>query len=426
MKRRKQVLFWVGIAALIPIAGIMLVWGLCLRSFVIRSGSMAPTLLGNHLQLTCRGCSLESIIGVPASTIGKPPRFEGVKITCPGCGKELSPGKNPPNFDGDRIAVDVLSLSSPRRWQLAVFRYPRDLSILYAHRLVGLPGETIEIEEGDLFIDGKRLRKPPDAAPELWLPLDDTALRGGGAPSRWASPGKETNWRRSGTGWEFQGREAGEERLAFIGAITDELVYNVFSQMPAPPEQVGDIQTECELSRFSGDGSLGFEWKRGARTVRATISHEGRVDLQAGGRSASGRLAEPLSKGHLLAFSIRDGQAYLTDGGNTAAVLEVDDRDLPGVRAEPRRVERCEVAILAARADLALARIALRRDVHYRIPPSAPWGQPVKLGPKEFYVLGDNSPSAGDSRYWGPVPLKNLCGVVRWRVWPPARWHVFR
>ena len=51
-------------------------------------------------------------------------------------------------------------------------------------------------------------------------------------------------------------------------------------------------------------------------------------------------------------------------------------------------------------------------------------GDEVKLGPDEFYACGDNSPSSYDSRYWGPVPARNLRGLAGGVFWPFAthRW----
>ena len=42
----------------------------------------------------------------------------------------------------------------------------------------------------------------------------------------------------------------------------------------------------------------------------------------------------------------------------------------------------------------------------------------VTLGPTEYFACGDNSPSSYDSRYWGPVPARNLCGIAGGVFWP--------
>ena len=45
-------------------------------------------------------------------------------------------------------------------------------------------------------------------------------------------------------------------------------------------------------------------------------------------------------------------------------------------------------------------------------------GDVVKLGPDEYFACGDNSKSSFDSRFWGPVPARNLCGIAGGVFWP--------
>lgn len=60
-----------------------------------------------------------------------------------------------PNFiDGEYLVVDELSyrLREPRRGEVIVFQYPGDPSQFFIKRLVGLPGETVEIGQGQVLI----------------------------------------------------------------------------------------------------------------------------------------------------------------------------------------------------------------------------------------------------------------------------------
>ena len=45
----------------------------------------------------------------------------------------------------------------------------------------------------------------------------------------------------------------------------------------------------------------------------------------------------------------------------------------------------------------------------------------VVLGADEYYALGDNTMNSRDSRYWGPVPAKNLLGPGAFIYWPFTR-----
>jgi signal peptidase I len=44
-----------------------------------------------------------------------------------------------------------------------------------------------------------------------------------------------------------------------------------------------------------------------------------------------------------------------------------------------------------------------------------------RLGQGHYFVLGDNRRDSCDSRWWGPVPRRNVIGPVIARYWPLAR-----
>ena len=63
---------------------------------------------------------------------------------------------------GDRIFVDKLSyrFREAKRGEVIVFKYPLDLKKDFVKRLVAFGGEDIEIRDGSIYINGKKLDQP--------------------------------------------------------------------------------------------------------------------------------------------------------------------------------------------------------------------------------------------------------------------------
>lgn len=53
-------------------------------------------------------------------------------------------------------------------------------------------------------------------------------------------------------------------------------------------------------------------------------------------------------------------------------------------------------------------------------------GKKITVPKESFFVLGDNSASSQDSRYWGFVPRKNLLGKALVIYWPPKRIRIIK
>src|ERR1700685_514305 len=79
--------------------------------------------------------------------------YQPVKVE----GTSMMPGLT----DQERIFINKyiykMGSGSIARLDLVVFNYPYDPSQSYIKRVVGLPGDTIEIKEGILFVNGKKL-----------------------------------------------------------------------------------------------------------------------------------------------------------------------------------------------------------------------------------------------------------------------------
>lgn len=63
----------------------------------------------------------------------------------------------------------------------------------------------------------------------------------------------------------------------------------------------------------------------------------------------------------------------------------------------------------------------LRSIYYYNAGDYASEGQVINVPANSYFVLGDNSASSRDSRYWGFVPRKNVLGKVICVYWPLHR-----
>ena len=61
--------------------------------------------------------------------------------------------------DGDNLIVDKLTyhFKDPERFDIIVFPYKYEENTYYIKRIIGLPGETVQVKNGEVYIDGEIL-----------------------------------------------------------------------------------------------------------------------------------------------------------------------------------------------------------------------------------------------------------------------------
>lgn len=77
----------------------------------------------------------------------------------------IASGSNMPTLlTTDYVLVDTYHPGSvPGYGDIVAFRHPRDLNVDYVKRVVGLPGDRVQLREGILYLNGKSVPREPEA-----------------------------------------------------------------------------------------------------------------------------------------------------------------------------------------------------------------------------------------------------------------------
>ena len=163
-----------------------------IEAFVIPTGSMANALCGVHVHVNCPRCQYHYSHGLDEGydqSLARKTGLTSINATCPNCGlnyydfSESDTGLKPKMFlrSGDRVLVMkyLYNFRPPQPWDVIVFKDPQKNRQNYIKRLIGLPGETIQIVNGNIYFKNspdseyKIRRKPWAAQNEMWNVIYD-------------------------------------------------------------------------------------------------------------------------------------------------------------------------------------------------------------------------------------------------------------
>jgi signal peptidase I len=447
----------------------LFVWLLVLKSFflplfIIPTGSMAETLSGAHATFTCPNCGYEYPVGFHQP--------EGPKVVqCPNCRQQLPTRRERPDGirltrqAGDRIVVhgwpfDLGGRFGPSRWDVVVFKKPNQPDVNFNKRLIGLPGETIEIIDGDVFVQGRdddALHAAPKtryAQQALWFPYYDHDYPPKEATQDWAAQaqGQRRRWPTfhprwvaldDSGGWvgletrtpRFEGGQREREDIQFVtrvgsnpppGRVLDVYGYN---STGIQYNDVTDVRLSVDVELDAGDGYVELSISKYDDFFYARLYRDGRVTLEHGDGKSPQR--EPWGQAqislpeHAVRLSLGHADYHVAVEIDRQTVLE-SSRQQYHVTAEEAR-QRAPlvkppnwkgvaptIRIAAERVQASLAHLLIERDVYYTSgnlrdggasPGTGTQGHAITLNDEAYFMCGDNSPGSHDSRAWSAGDL---------------------
>jgi len=393
----------------------------------VAGGSMAPTLLGQHFLGVCQTCQRDAI-AMDATPHKSPP----ADAKCAFCGDTLV-FHDPHVYPGDL----VFGITRGHHHQLssgqmvAIVADSDDTSPLRVKRIAGVAGQTIDVTEGQLTVDGKRLDDqwvdlPTKQLARLLVHEASQTQHDKLAP-RWLVPWKtDHDWRHDMNGWQFQS-----------SAPSSWLVYhhcNVYQQ-GRESAILDDYQYNATLIRQLEPVD------RLVLTAGLTVNQPCRVDVRYWLPSRKGWssdqephaamcqqtiLVDPRKHRSSMATTNESLAWFSLESSTTAAIGESQfpaNRVATQEEPEPVVSSMMPVAIRVRPLDqhrsgselqVQIQNLKLWKAVPYRLRRSDDSSlYPLKLRPDEVFVVGDNLPTSIDSRNHGPIARSQIVGVIK-------------
>ena len=361
----------------------------------------------------------------------------------------------------DRLLVDKLTpaIRDPQRWDVTVFSYPLQKNQNYVKRLVGLPGEKLDIAGGNLYRvveseDGRvyeTLRKPDRIQQDLWKEVYPARLLLSGDAQKslgtlfYALPTRA--WKEGSEPGSFtvdlkEGRSS-PYRLSFRDRVDGGMVNRVFDGYPTDTAKAirsGSGQGSLEIvpdvhigatftpAQKIGELTLAIEVRRPdlpTRTYALAVAG-GSAKLQvldADGKPEtehSGFACElPAGESTQLGFAHLDDELIAYRNGDEVLRFDVSDYHCrqgcelpPGADGSSPDHRVLPMLLLKGQGQVAIDDLTISRDLHYtricspgmgtgKLPPNAL----IEVPEGHYFMMGDNTLQSIDSRGWTALSL---------------------
>ena len=315
----------------------------------------------------------------------------------------------------DRILVDKLSyhFRDPERFEVVIFKYPLDRSKNFIKRIVGMPGEKLRIDNGDLWTrksddePWKILRKPANVQADMWKPLIGRSARQQG----WAANAAARKWQIADK--EISARGSGVARYpGKLDSIRDEYKDGYPRKMAAQMvarnggnNDVGDLRVTGDVTALAGLEQVSVRFVEGDLTYRCIIpgpaaDADAKTRIEAQQSDPNGPVSSRITvESDGIDFRLSAGSTVRFDAHNLDDQLRliVDGELVCELEIGPA-IGESHVALEIEGEGCEFKDLQVYRDIHYST-------TRVKFDewdiPEDSYVmLGDNTLDSSDGREW--------------------------
>ncbi len=386
----------------------------------IGGASMAPTLLGHHVELTCGACGVRWPVHWQANLRPRGP------VTCWNCGARVPIGQSLPQA-GTAVTLVSRQLDPrpPLTGELVVIAPPLptdtnrsgpgEISRFIGagtpglgagtrwavKRVVATAGQQLTHHAGVLLADGRPIAErlaqaAADHPDRVDRPLDilvhDDRHRPGAMSSRWrplAGSAPPIAVDADGFRLRAQQQDGNWVPSAWLAyhhlAVHDGLRPDVIrDDFPSNATEVRALQPVDRLSlRLRVNAAAG-----GTVQVLFRLAGQPRATIRTWPAGSC-----------RLDFDSASGEAWSGD---------VSDFPQPDSAPTP-------IAIRILTGEGKISELVIRRPLQYRIEAAdaVKWTWPLRLSEGQFYVLGDNVPLSIDSRQFGPIGSERIVGRIQ-------------
>ena len=426
---RRRVFVWSVLIVAVLFVGLRLIlvkgWLLPIR---IAGASMADVLPGPHCCIRCRDCGFSFRCGAEFLPIGE-------LAVCPNCGYTENPVDVRHMSPGQRVLIDRgrQAIHGNQTWSPVAFRADRGEQKLTVKRIVAAGNGTVEIRDGDVYLDGLIQQKSLAQLRQVRILVHDDRFRPSldpKPPPRWRPTEASSGWQTTETGyaitWNQRRQGPAIDWIEYAQwtcwpnaglaldrtepvPIFDHYAYNQ-SLSRGSLHRVADVMLWCQLElRGTGRGFLRLQ----------DGGHEFTLELEPGSRRCLLReddvlvaemLCEPTRQPWTVEMALCDHRVLAAVEGMGLSPHCYE----PSAATHASTLPSIAVGVVGLDGQFLAPRVY--RDIYYLGPGGARrWRAPKAMTPGQWFALGDNVPASVDSRLWSAMDDDAILGpVIPW------------